>query len=51
MIFALAMALLQDGDIEAGRKLFTQRCVNCHFVPDATIARDRVWTELIKTTA
>lgn len=44
-------ALLQEGRPAEGRALFEKRCANCHFVPDASIQRDKIWTTLLKTTA
>lgn len=40
-----------DELLAVGRKVFRQNCVHCHFIPDRTIERDKVWTQLIKTTA
>ncbi len=37
--------------IQVGRALFLDRCVSCHFVPDRTIERDRIWLEHLRTTA
>ena len=37
--------------LKLGKEIYTSRCANCHFVPDSTIERDRVWLQLIKTTA
>lgn len=47
----LLIAAAQEPDLAEGKKAFNRGCANCHSVPDATIQRDRVWTELIKTTA
>jgi len=41
----------QDDPLASGRTVFAQNCSKCHFVPDPEIHRDRVWTELMKTTA
>jgi mono/diheme cytochrome c family protein len=38
-------------DLQMGREVFKNNCLNCHFVPDSTIERDKLWTQLIKTTA
>jgi hypothetical protein len=43
----LCLLLAQDEP----RDVFMKNCLNCHFVPDVTIERDRVWLDLIKTTA
>ncbi len=37
--------------LRAGERLWTERCSSCHFVPDSAIERDRVWIELLRTTA
>jgi hypothetical protein len=42
------LLLAQD---ESPRDSFVKRCQSCHFVPDLSIERDRVWLDLIKTTA
>ena len=44
-------ASAQEPDLAEGKKAFNRGCANCHFVPDASIQRDRVWTGLIETTA
>jgi mono/diheme cytochrome c family protein len=49
--FLLLWVPVQDGDAHQGAKIFNSRCANCHGVPDASIKRDVIWTELIKTTA
>lgn len=46
-----ATFLLQEGRPAEGRALFEARCATCHFVPDASIQRDKIWTALLKTTA
>jgi len=50
---ALWGALPQDEPdlLKLGKEIYSSRCANCHFVPDTTIERDRVWLQLIKTTA
>lgn len=30
---------------------FKQRCASCHFVPDTSLAADRAWLGMLKTTA
>lgn len=39
------------GDIEAGRSLWGENCVSCHFVPDRSLAFDRVWLGMLRTTS
>lgn len=53
LIAAIAVAdgPKEGGDVGVGRQAFARSCANCHFVPDTTIERDRVWLGLIKTTA
>jgi len=41
----------EEESIRAGGRIWAARCSNCHFVPDSSIARDRIWTEMIQTTA
>ncbi len=51
---ALTVALHPQDEpdlLKLGKDIYTSRCANCHFVPDSTIERDRVWLQLIKTTA
>jgi mono/diheme cytochrome c family protein len=55
-VCVLAAMAIADGpddrdDVARGRQVFSKSCSNCHFVPDPTIERDRVWLGLIKTTA
>ena len=38
-------------DIEAGRSLWGENCVSCHFVPDRSLAFDRVWLGMLQTTS
>lgn len=42
------LLLVQD---PSPRDVFMKNCLNCHFVPDVTIERDKVWLDLVKTTA
>ena len=48
---ALADGPKDGGDAALGKRAFSKSCANCHFVPDPTIERDKVWLGLIKTTA
>ncbi len=48
---AVADGPKDGGDPAVGRRAFAKSCANCHFAPDTTIERDRVWLGLIKTTA
>ena len=42
----------QDEDLMTiGKRVFTNRCSRCHFVPDLSIRRDQIWVNLISTTA
>lgn len=51
-ITLLAFALsTSTQDVGLGRRVFTQRCASCHFVPDRSIRTDAVWLELLQTTA
>lgn len=38
-------------DVEAGRKVWTENCRACHFVPDSGLAFDRIWFAMIETTS
>jgi hypothetical protein len=41
----------QDEAVALGKRTFTSRCTNCHFVPDTTLRTDRAWLAMVKTTA
>ena len=41
----------QDAGPEAGGKVFHSRCMGCHFIPDSSLRRDRIWIGMIQTTA
>ena len=41
----------QDGDVTKGRNVFHDRCSSCHFIPDTSIRRDKLWVQMINTTA
>ncbi len=41
----------QDDLIRTGIKVYTNRCASCHVVPDLSLKSDKVWLELIRTTA
>jgi hypothetical protein len=47
-MITLLFVLLQAADAQ---KTWEGRCASCHFVPDTSIDRDKVWLQLIKTTA
>ncbi len=53
VLAAIAIADGPDdrGDVARGRQAFSKSCANCHFIPDPSVERDRVWLGLIKTTA
>lgn len=48
---AIADGPKDGGDAAVGKRAYSKSCANCHFVPDPTIERDKVWLGLIKTTA
>ena len=39
------------GGPESAGTLFSQRCANCHTVPDPKIATDRAWLDQVNRTA
>lgn len=41
----------QDDLIRTGEKVFANRCASCHVAPDLTLKSDKVWLEMIRTTA
>ena len=52
-ILLLAAFFAQDDEelMKVGKRVFSNQCSKCHFVPDTSIPRDKVWVNLIKTTA
>lgn len=46
----LLLAARAQGDVEAGRKAFEQRCASCHSVPDPRLRWDRPWIDQVPAT-
>lgn len=45
------LAAQEPGEAAKAAREFSQRCVNCHFVPDPSLRPDRAWLAMVQTTS